>query len=74
MSLTWDKIMSMNERIYIIDQMLTERRSVTIDQLLEKLEVSLATFKRDLALMRDRMKAPIIFDKEFRWLSIRKGE
>lgn len=56
--------MSMNERIFIIDQMLTEHRVVTIQQLLTKLEVSLATLKRDLALMRDRMQAPIIFDKE----------
>lgn len=56
--------MSMNERIYIIDQMLTERRVVTIQQLLTKLEVSPATLKRDLALLRDRMQAPIVFDKE----------
>lgn len=56
--------MSMNERIYIIDQMLTARRVVTIPQLLTRLEVSPATLKRDLALMRDRMQAPIIFDKE----------
>lgn len=56
--------MSMNERIYIIDQMLTERRVVTIAQLLDRLEISLATLKRDLAVMRDRMQAPIIFDKE----------
>ncbi len=56
--------MGMNERIYIIDQMLADRRFVTIPQLLEKLEVSLATLKRDLSLMRDRMQAPIIFDKE----------
>ncbi|OIR08837.1 hypothetical protein GALL_88300 [mine drainage metagenome] len=56
--------MSMNERIYIIDQMLTERRMVTIAQLLDRLEISPATLKRDLAVMRDRMQAPIIFDKE----------
>lgn len=56
--------MGMNERIYIIDQMLADRRFVTIPQLLAKLEVSLATLKRDLSLMRDRMQAPIIFDKE----------
>ncbi len=56
--------MSMNDRIYIIDQMLTERRMVTIAQLLDRLEISLATLKRDLAVMRDRMQAPIIFDKE----------
>lgn len=64
MSLVWVKIMSMNERIYKIDQLLSERRVVTIAELLERLEVSKATLKRDLALMRDRMNAPIIFDKE----------
>jgi predicted DNA-binding transcriptional regulator YafY len=56
--------MSMNERIYKIDQLLSERRVVPISLLLEKLEVSLATLKRDLALMRDRFHAPIIFDRE----------
>lgn len=56
--------MGMNERIYIIDQMLTEHRVVTVRHLLEKLEVSLSTLKRDLMLMRDRMQAPIVFDKE----------
>jgi predicted DNA-binding transcriptional regulator YafY len=56
--------MSMNERIYKIDQLLSERRIVTIAELLEKLEISKATLKRDLALMRDRMNAPIIFDRE----------
>jgi len=56
--------MGMNERIYIIDQMLAERRFVTISQLLERLEVSRATLKRDLSILRDRMQAPIIFDKE----------
>lgn len=56
--------MSMNERIYKIDQLLSEHRVVTIDKLLESLEVSKATLNRDLALMRDRMNAPIIFDSE----------
>lgn len=56
--------MSMYERIYKIDQLLSERTFVTISQLLEKLEVSKATLNRDLALMRDRMNAPIIFDAE----------
>lgn len=56
--------MSMNERIYKIDQLLSERRFVTIAELLERLEVSNATLKRDLSLMRDRMNAPIIFDRE----------
>ncbi len=45
--------MGMNERIYIIDQMLANRRFVTIPQLLERLEVSLATLKRDLSILTE---------------------
>ncbi len=56
--------MSINERVYKIDQLLHERRSITFQELLDKLEVSRATLKRDLAYMRDRLNAPIIFDKE----------
>ena len=56
--------MSINERVYRIDQLLHERRSITFQELMEKLEVSRATLKRDLAYMRDRLNAPIIFDKE----------
>lgn len=66
--------MSVNERIYKIDQILAERRFATIPQLLERLEVSLATLKRDLALMRDRMKVPIIFDKELGGYRYDKGQ
>ena len=54
----------MNERIYKIDQLLSERTAITVDELLEHLEVSKATLKRDLAYMRDRLHAPILFDKE----------
>ena len=56
--------MTMNERIYKIDQLLSERRCVTMDELIELLQVSRATLKRDLAMMRDRLNAPIIFDRE----------
>lgn len=56
--------MSMNERIYMIDQMLTGRKFVTFSELMERLEVSRATLKRDLAYMRDRLNAPIIFDRD----------
>lgn len=58
--------MSMTERLYKIDQMLSERRFITFDDMLAKLEVSRATLKRDLAYMRDRLNAPIIFDRELR--------
>jgi len=56
--------MSMNERVFRIDQMLDEHKVVTIDQLMERLDISLATLKRDLAYMRDRLNAPIVFDRE----------
>jgi len=58
------KHMSINERIYKIDHLLHDRRSITLQELLDKLEVSKATLKRDLAYMRDRLHAPIIFDKD----------
>lgn len=56
--------MSMNERIYMIDHLLANRRFVAFDELMTRLGVSRATLKRDLAYMRDRLNAPIIFDRE----------
>jgi len=56
--------MSMNERIYQIDQLLNDRRSVSFKELQDRLEISPATLKRDLAYMRDRLNAPIVYDKE----------
>ncbi|MFM1956394.1 MAG: hypothetical protein RIR20_1214 [Pseudomonadota bacterium] len=56
--------MSINERIYRIDQLLNDRKTVSFQELLDRLEVSAATLKRDLAYMRDRLNAPIVYDKE----------
>lgn len=56
--------MSNNERIYRIDQLLNDRKIVSFHDLLDRLEVSPATLKRDLAYMRDRLNAPIVYDKE----------
>jgi predicted DNA-binding transcriptional regulator YafY len=52
------------ERIYKIDQLLAERRVIGFEALRETLEVSRATLKRDLACMRDRLNAPVLFDRE----------
>ncbi len=54
------------ERIYKIEQMLARHRVTTRADLLDALGVSLATFKRDLEYMRDRLNAPIIWDAELR--------
>jgi predicted DNA-binding transcriptional regulator YafY len=56
--------MSNNERIYRIDQLLNDRKIISFQELLDKLEVSPATLKRDLAYMRDRLHAPIVYDRE----------
>ncbi|MDB5796394.1 MAG: Helix-turn-helix type 11 domain protein [Paucimonas sp.] len=52
------------DRIYQIDQILANRACVTKQDLLDRLGVSWATLKRDLAYMRDRLNAPIVFDRE----------
>ena len=54
------------ERFYKIDQLLQERTVVNRDDFLSLLEVSLATFKRDLEYMRDRFNAPVIYDSDAR--------
>lgn len=56
--------MNRTERFYKIDQMLHERRVVTIDVFLDELDVSRATFKRDMEYLRDRLHAPIVWDRE----------
>ncbi len=52
------------ERLYKIDQLLRARRVVSRQQFLAELEVSPATFKRDLEYLRDRFGAPLIWDRE----------
>jgi len=52
------------ERFYKIQRLLTQRRSVPRDVFLEELEVSRATFKRDLEYLRDRMNMPVVWDRE----------
>lgn len=53
------------ERFYKIDQLLQARRPVVpVRDFLEELGISLATFKRDLEYMRERLNAPIVWDRE----------
>ena len=52
------------ERFYRIDQLLRERGCVPKRVLLDELEVSPATFKRDLDYLRDRLHAPIVWDAQ----------
>ena len=54
------------ERLYKIDQLLNERRAVAMNILEEVLGISKSTVKRDLEYMRDRLNAPIIWDRVLR--------
>lgn len=56
--------MDRTERFYKIEQLLISRRVVPVTAFLEVLEVSLATFKRDLEYLRDRMNMPIEWDRD----------
>lgn len=56
--------MNRTERFYRIDQLLHERRVVPLEVFLDTLAISRATFKRDMEYLRDRLNAPIIWDRE----------
>lgn len=56
--------MDRTERFYRIQQLLHLHRSVPVERFLRELEISLATFKRDLEYMRSRLNIPILWDRE----------
>jgi predicted DNA-binding transcriptional regulator YafY len=55
--------MDRTERFYKIELLLRSRGCVAFDTLLEELDVSRATLKRDLQYLRDRLAAPIVYDR-----------
>lgn len=58
--------MDRSERFYKIQALLQPGRPVPRQRFLDALEVSPATFKRDLEYLRDRFDAPIVWDREAR--------
>jgi predicted DNA-binding transcriptional regulator YafY len=56
--------MDRTERFYKIDQLLKERKVVSFAGLQNSVGVSPATLKRDLVYMRDRLHAPIEYDRD----------
>ena len=55
--------MDRTERFMKIDLLLQRRKSTPLALMIEELEVSRATVKRDIEYMRDRMHAPIVWDR-----------
>ena len=56
--------MSDSARLYAYKALFDGKRLVTRADMMEVAEVSLATFKRDIAKLRDQMGMPILFDKD----------
>lgn len=57
-------MLNRTERFYRINQLLLERRVVSLEFFLDDLEISRATFKRDIEYLRDRLHAPIVWDRD----------
>jgi predicted DNA-binding transcriptional regulator YafY len=55
--------MSEIDRLYRYKTLLSHRRTLSRNDILVALEISPATFKRDIAKLRDRLGTPIIFDR-----------
>jgi predicted DNA-binding transcriptional regulator YafY len=56
--------MSEIDRLYQYKTMLSGRRAMSREDIMQKLEISLATFKRDIAKLRDQLRTPIVFDRD----------
>ena len=56
--------MDRTERFYRIRRRLIERKALTRREIEEELEISHATFKRDIEYLRDRLNVPIIWSRE----------
>lgn len=51
-------------RLYRYKNLLSDRRAVSAEDLMASLEISRATFKRDMAKLRDQLHVPIEFNRE----------
>lgn len=56
--------MNRTERLYKIQRLLDSKRTIHISEFLKVLEVSRATFRRDLDYMRDRLGIPIEWNRD----------
>jgi predicted DNA-binding transcriptional regulator YafY len=56
--------MERTERFYKIQNLLRGRHFVSTRDFIAELGISRATFKRDLEYLRDRMRAPIVYDRD----------
>jgi predicted DNA-binding transcriptional regulator YafY len=58
--------MSEIDRLYSYKSLFLKRRIISQSEILSSLEISTATFKRDLTKLRDRLNLPIVYDRTLR--------
>jgi predicted ArsR family transcriptional regulator len=68
-----ESTMDRTERFYRIELLIRSRGSVTFAALMEDLEVSRATLKRDLEYLRTRLDAPIVYDRDSNGYRFQQG-
>lgn len=56
--------MSKTERLVKFQRLIEQKGVVSANQLMEQLEISRATFRRDLDYLRDRLGVPVIWDSD----------
>ncbi len=56
--------MAQTDRLYLLKNWFDSGRCLSRAYLLRELEVSYSTLKRDLAVLRDRLNAPVVFDAD----------
>ena len=52
------------ERVYRYSELFQSRHHLSASQFQKILEISPATFKRDLSILRDRFEFPIVYDRD----------
>jgi len=65
--------MSEVTRLYRYKSLLVNRRAVPASEIISELEISPATFKRDLAKLRDQLHVPITFDRDLGGYRLEQG-
>lgn len=51
------------DRLYRYKSLLTSRHAVPSQELMDRLGISIATLKRDIAQLRDRLNIPVVYDR-----------
>lgn len=51
------------DRLYRYKSLLTSRHAVSSQELMNAMDISIATLKRDMAALRDRLNIPVVYDR-----------